>query len=272
MATKKQPQRKSVAKDDRVLIVIPYLAAEAQGREIELCIAGWRRHFKTPYHIAVVGDDPHIAGDDITHIPCPRVKPIAGQYLPHLDINNRFRVAREAFPATKGFIFSCDDYYAVGDFDLAFVKKPKNKGEDIIGAPFSHNGFEVDKYKTHIALQDAGLPCVNWTTHLPQYFEWKKLETLWTAYDMMHNSYVVEDLYYNTYSRGKALVITENPETDTVKCGVYRRDIDRPNKGRSKTGLDYLREAVEGSKIWITNSPAGYSPALEKFLADYYGL
>ena len=64
--------------------------------------------------------------------------------------------------------------------------------------------------------------------------------------------------------------ISENPDTDTVKCGVYRRDIDRPNKGRTKTGLDYLREAVTGSKIWITNSPAGYSPALEKFLADYY--
>ena len=75
-----------------ILVVIPYLAKEAQGRELELAVTGWRKHFKEPYHIVVVGDhDPIVdTGDDITFIECPRIDPVPGQYLPHLDMVHKF--------------------------------------------------------------------------------------------------------------------------------------------------------------------------------------
>ena len=269
MATKKSTTKKAPAaaakpapakKDDRVLIVIPFLASEAQGTELRFCIEGWRRHFKTPYRIAVVGDDPKIQGDDITYIPCPRVAPIAGQYLPHLDINHKFKVAREHFPDTRGFIFCCDDYYAVNDFDLSMVQYPKNMGTDITGDRDSSNGFKVDKYKTRLLLEKAGLPKVNWTTHLPQWLEWDKLETIWKAYDMEHNSLVFEDLYFNTYQGTLHAINVSNIDNDNIKCGVYREN----------ARLEYIDRAFR-DKIWINNSTVGWIPYLEQKLREHYG-
>ena len=43
------------------LVVIPYLASAAQGRELEYAIAGWRRHFKEDFLIVLTGENlPHI--------------------------------------------------------------------------------------------------------------------------------------------------------------------------------------------------------------------
>jgi hypothetical protein len=244
-----------------VLIVIPYLASEAQGTELRYCIEGWRRHFKTPYVIAVVGDDPHIVSvdNDLVHIPCPRVDPIEGQYLPHLDINHKFKVAHEAFPDTKGFIFCCDDIYAVNDFDLSMVQYPKHMNSAIVGDRNSTNGFKVDKYKTRIILERAGLPKMNWTTHLPQWLEWDKLETIWKAYDMEHNSLVFEDLYFNTYQGTLHALDVSLIDNDNIKCGVYR---ENPR-------LEYIERAFR-DKIWINNGINGWSDYLAAKLEQYY--
>ncbi len=47
--------------DKEILVVIPYLASAAQGNELELAIAGWRRFFKEPHRIVIVGDCPSFA-------------------------------------------------------------------------------------------------------------------------------------------------------------------------------------------------------------------
>ena len=90
-------------------------------------MTGWRKHFKEPYHIVVVGDhDPIVdTGDDITFIECPRIDPVPGQYLPHLDMVHKFRKVMDAYPDTDGFIYACDDMYAVKDFTLDTVKALK---------------------------------------------------------------------------------------------------------------------------------------------------
>ena len=60
--------------ENKVLVVIPYLASAAQGRELEFAVAGWRKHFKENFLIVVVGDYHKVCstGDDIFFIPCPR--------------------------------------------------------------------------------------------------------------------------------------------------------------------------------------------------------
>ena len=107
--------------EEMILVVIPYLAKDAQGSELELAVAGWRKHFKEDFLIVVVGDYHSIVdtGDDITFINCPRVKwPGKGNYWAHIDHVNKFRTVFNAYPHSEGFIYTCDDIYAVKDFTM----------------------------------------------------------------------------------------------------------------------------------------------------------
>ena len=260
--TTPQVDRTTPQVDDRILVVIPYCSAGAQGRELEYAVAGWRKHFKEKYLIVLAGEDHPITktGDDITCIPSERVPAKEGMYRQHLDYVSCFKKVRKAFPDSKGFIFVADDCYAVNDFDLTDVKLLKAKPTDIEGDFNSPNGFEVDKARTRVALQAAGLPIINYTTHLPQWFEWDKLEALWDEYDMANVSYIMEDLYYNTYFPTR-VPLRLHIDFDNFKCGVYRAD----------PRLYYIENAFR-DKIWINNSPEGWIPALDSMLAKYYGI
>lgn len=250
--------------NNKYLIVIPFLASEAQGRELEYAIAGWRMHFKAPYHIAIVGDDPQISGNDITWIDCPRVKPIEGQYTCHLDFVNKFQAARSTFPETRGFIFACDDYYAINDFTIKDVMVLKCCNGEIQARHDSPNPWRRDKARTKDLLLKLGYPVLNRTTHLPQWYDWDWLAALWIRFGMADTSYVMEDLYYNIYFCGCPSVdvydVPSNMENIYLR-GVYRPD---PNVGKIKEAFN--------DKIWINNSKEGWCPALEEVLKEHYGI
>ena len=248
------------SKDGKILVVIPYCSEGAQGRELEYAVAGWRRHFKEDYLIVLAGENHPVTetGDDIICIESRRVDPIPGQYRQHLDYVSCFKKVRAAFPESEGFIFVADDCYAVNDFDLTDVKFLKQINYDFFGNANCGNGWQRDQAKTKAALVAAGLPSRNFTTHLPQWYEWDKLEALWKVYDMEHNSFVMENLYFNTYYPTR-VPMQLNIDYDNLKCGVYR----------SNPRMEYIEDAFK-SKIWITNSPVGWIPELDRMLADYY--
>jgi len=248
---------------DKYLVVIPFFAGGAQGREIEYAVAGWRRHFKEPYQIVLVGDYHPVvdAGDDITFIECERVpEQPEYNYRPHIDFVKKFKAVRKAFPNSKGFIFVADDCYAVNDFDIYDVMLLKQNGDYIKVNGESQIPWEKEKYKTVCLLKKEGYPYRNFTTHIPQWIEWDKLEALWEKYDMEHNSYIFEDLYFNIYYPNR-VPLQLNIDFDNFKCGVYR-----PNPR-----IPYIERAFR-HKIWIQNSVEGWIPILDQMLAEYYGL
>ena len=249
-------------KGEKILVVIPYCSDGAQGRELEYAVAGWRRHFKENYLIVLTGENHPITktGDDIICIESKRVDPIPGMYRQHLDYVSCFRKVHEAFPDSKGFIFVADDVYAVNDFDMSDVMFLKQRDSTMSASLESPNGWQRDKARTIQLLKKEGLPIRNFTTHLPQWFEWDKLEALWDKYDMDHNSYVLEDLYYNTYFPTR-VPLQLHIDHDNLKCGVYR----------SNPRIDYITRAFK-EKIWIQNSAEGWIPALDKMLANFYGI
>ena len=72
--------------DKKILVVITYLAKEAQGRELEYAIEGWRRHFKEDYLIVLTGEGlPHFEGEDIAYVESKRVPASDGNYRAHID-------------------------------------------------------------------------------------------------------------------------------------------------------------------------------------------
>lgn len=250
-------------KVEKYLVVIPYFAGGAQGRELEYAVTGWRRHFKEPYQIVVVGDYHPVVdtGDDITFIECERVpEQPENNYRPHIDFVKKFKAVHAAFPKSKGFIFVADDVYAVNNFDIYDIMVLKQNGHKLVVDPNKHSGFERDKRKTIEALSKEGLPIRNFTTHLPTWFEWDKLEKLWEKYDMENNSYIIEDLYFNTYYADR-LPLPLHIDYDNMKCGVYRRN----------PRISYIEKAFR-NKIWIQNSVEGWIPELVDMLANYYDI
>ena len=247
---------------NKYLVVIPYCSQGAQGRELEYAVAGWRKHFKENYLIVLAGEDHPVTktGDDICCVESPRVPGKDGQYRQHLDYVSCFKKVRTAFPESKGFIFVADDVYAVNDFYIGDVKKLKALPNDIFSTANPFNGWEIDTVKTRSKLLELGYPIHNYTTHLPQWYEWDKLERIWEQFDMENVSYTFEDLYYNIYFKDEH-PFKLNQELDDIKFGIYRRGITE----------DQIRNALE-RKIWITNSPVGWTNELDKILKEYYGI
>lgn len=258
-APKPAPQPKP--KDDSILVVIPWLKSGAQGRELEMAVAGWKMHFKEKHRIVVTGaDNPNLKG--VEWVESPRVPAKEGQYRQHLDYVSCFRKVRKAFPDSEGFIFVADDVYAVHDFDIIDVKVLKYQTEKIADTPNDPNPWKRDKAKGLAVLTAEGYPTRNYTTHLPQWYEWDKLEKLWDKYDMDHESYLMEDLYFNIYYGDRLMHFVGDIASDPFyKCGVYR-----PNPR-----LNLIEEAFT-KRIWIQNSPDGWIPELEQMLKNYYGL
>ena len=261
-ATAEAKAKKPKVGKNKVLVVIPYFAKEAQGRELEYAVAGWRKHFKEDYLIVIVGDHHPVCdtGDDIYFIDCPRVDAVAGEYRAHLDHVKKFRAVMKEFPDAPGFIYTCDDMYAVNDFDLIDVKVLKIREEEIQADPNSLNEWSQNNAKTKAVLRKEGLPMRNFVCHLPVYYECDKLKYIYEKYDCDHNSYVVEQLYFNTYYPTR-IPLKLDIDYDNFLCGVRR----------SNPRVWYIKQAM-GRKIWLQNSIEGWVPALENILKQHYGI
>ena len=259
---KEEPKKEKIDISGKVLVVIPYLAKEAQGRELEYAVAGWRKHFKENYLIVLVGDHHPVAdsGDDIYFINCPRVTPIAGEYTCHLDHVKKFRRVMDEFPEAEGFIYTCDDIYAVNDFDLVDVKFLKVREYDIKVNANTINEWAQNNAKTKARLIQEGLPVRNYVCHLPVYYECKKLKAIYDRFKCDSNSYVVEQLYFNTYFPRRVPLVLDI-DYDNLLCGVRR-----PNPR-----VWYIEEALK-KKIWLQNSVDGWIPAFENILKKHYGI
>lgn len=238
-----------------MLVVIPYFAQGAQGHELEMAVAGWRKHCKSDYHIVVVGEAaPSIDGDDISFVYSKRVDGIEGCYRPHLDYVSCFKKVRELYPEEEGMVFAADDNFAVNDFDEAWIRKLRYL-TDYRYAVIPGGGWPLDKYFTACKLEELGLPTRNWTTHIPCWFDFDKLMDMFDRYEMDKQSYVLEDMYFNTYHAN------DEAELDAP----YKYFLTRPD---DIIDLD----AAMRQRIWICNTVGGWSKELEKKLMCYYNL
>lgn len=249
-------------KDDLCIVVIPYYGAGAQGHELDLAITGWLTHFcHSNFKIVLVGEGlPHqrYAGrEDIILIERKRVEGKPGSYRQHLDYVECFMdVYAKYGQHTRGFIFTADDCYAVNDFDLADVQVLKAHAPEFTGDPVSANGWKRDMAKTRVLLDRESMPCVNFTTHLPQWYDWDKLLMIYGLYDMRQESYVFENIYFNQFCSRRIPEMLGGQ--DRYRLGVWSKD-------------DMLKvpDALK-SKIWITNSVAGWCRELEEILERHY--
>ena len=251
--------------DKQILVVIPYLAQGAQGNELELAVTGWRKHFAERHLIVVVGDRDDMVSrlledgeglvTDFMFISCPRIEPVPGQYLPHLDMVHKFRKVREFFPRSDGFIYTCDDIYATADFTMGDVLQPKEPVRGFSFEPWDTSGQKLewytDKGKTGMLCLKEGLPVRNWICHLPVYYNWNRLFEIYDRYDCDHQSYIVENIYFN-------MMYPDDPNAAPER--EYHDEVT--------TSSPDIRPV--GSVKWVSNANSGWSRRLEAMLREHY--
>lgn len=239
----------------KILVCIPYLKAGAQGNELELAVAGWKRHFKEDFVLVIVGDDePFMEGDDqIIHLPHTCV----ANGNPPLDIIQKMLLVINRFPEYQGMVWANDDMYAINNFDLNDVKLLKCIGL-LAGDANSSNHFQRNMAKTAKVLKDAGKSLWNYATHLPVYYEFEKLLELIEMHNLEKESHLVGSLYFNTFFPDR-IPLKLDITFDNFKCGIYR-----PNPN-----MDIVRAAFK-NKIWINNSQSGYVPDVMSLISKHY--
>lgn len=242
----------SQIKDD-VLVVLPYKQRSSQGNEIRIALNGWRKFCQFNYRFVVIGEfDEQLRNEFpwVRFIECPTKEKKEDQYNPHLDIMNKFKaIARLYAQEYDGFIYMTDDEYAIKPFNLDDITKTHYHALEFVGnekAPKSY--WNYDKWKTRQLLDREGLPHINYTTHYPCYFEFKKMEEIRKKYNLLEESYVFDDVYFNYFKH-------EEPILDnTIRLGVWNKDIFK----------NEFQKAVDNPNIkFICNSVEGWSKELE---------
>jgi len=239
-----------------ILVVMPYKQSGSQGNEIRITLTGWRKFCQFKYKFVVIGEFDESLKNEfpwVRFIECPSVPKKEGQYTPHLDIQNKFKaIARSYAQEYDGFIYMTDDEYAIKPFNLDDITKTHYHALEFVGnekAPKSY--WNYDKWKTRQLLDREGLPHVNYTTHYPCYFEFKKMEEIRKKYRLLEESYVFDDVYFNYFKH-------EEPILDsTIRLGVWNKDIFK----------NEFQKAVDNPNIkFICNSVEGWSKELENNL------
>jgi len=240
------------------LIVLPYKQSKSQGKEIELALGGWRKYCQFKYHFIVIGEfDNDLAQKFpwVEFIYLPSVSEKDGQYTPHLDIMNKFNYVLQKYSKKySGFIYITDDNYAIKPFTLEDITTIYCLSREFIGTKDQPTSYwNHDKWKTRQLLDREGLPHINYTTHYPYYMEFSKLGEIIQKFNLLEESYVFDDLYFNYFSHPEPL------QVDKIRLGIWNRNIYE----------DRFKSAVDNSHVkFVCNSVDGWCSELEESLSN----
>lgn len=240
---------------NKTLVVLAYKQAGSQGNELELCLQSWKQFCQFDYHFVVIGDfDNTLISkyDWVEFIHKDPLNPVPNQYNPHLDILSKLEYVMDKHKDIyKGFIWIADDNYAIKPFTLLDITTVHCHQSSIRGKIFPTHYWIGDKNKTIELLEQQHLPTTNYTTHYPCYFETDKLKQLIEKYNLRKESYVVEDLYFNTYDHPE-------PISDTnIRITIWNKDEFKQQ----------FQQAISNPNIkFIANGTKGWSKELEETL------
>ena len=241
---------------NETLVVLPYKQGGAQGNELRLMLKGWRKFCQFNYYFVVIGEfDDNLKKEFswVNFIQYKSKEKQDGQYNPHLDIMNKFDTIRKMYQNRyDGFIYVTDDEYAIKPFTLEDITTIHYHQKSFNGIKeLPANFWKHNKWKTRQLLDRENLPHVNYTTHYPCYFEFEKLKDICKKYNMLEESYVFDDVYFNSFEH-------ETPVLDsTIRLGVWSYDIFRK---------DFKKAVINPNIKFVCNSVDGWSKNLENEL------
>ena len=254
MINKKQELLNELKKE--TLVILPYKETGSQGNELKIALKCWKKFCSFKYHFIVIGEFNVELKKEfpwVEFIYCPEIQKIEGQYNPNLDSQHRINVVMKKYDKIyDGFIWMNDDFYAIKKFELKDITTPHYlklsfKGENDKPASYwSHT-----KWKTKQLLIKENLTAINYSTHYPYYFEFSKLKEIFNKYNMLNESYILEDIYFNYFKH-------EDPiHVGSIRLGIWNKEIYD----------NEFNNAVNNSHIkFVCNSVNGWCKELEDSL------
>ena len=244
------------ALNKETLVILPYKQSGAQGTELEITLSLWRKNCTFNYHFVVIGEYDESFEKKfpwVEFIKCKTRDKIQGQYNPHLDILNKFMFVMDKYKGRySGFVAMCDDLYAIKPFTLCDILQTHYHASSFTGdktAPTSY--WRYDKWKTRQLFDKENLPHVYYTTHFPYWYDIKKLRDVVDKFNLMNESYVLEDVYFNYYEHDKPVLDSE------IRLGIWDYNIYKND----------FQKAVNNPNIkFMCNSVEGWSKDLEENL------
>lgn len=236
----------------KTLVVLPYKQKAAQGNELHIALRGWRKFCQFDYHFVIIGEFNDYLRDEypwVEFIYSKCIDKVEGQYNQHLDVQHCMDIVMDKYSDTyDGFIWMADDNYAIKPFTLEDITTVHYLLPDFVGKKEDPTSYwKHDKWNTKQLLVREDLPHINYTTHYPCYLEFNKLKEIWDRYDMRHESYVLEDIYFNYFDHMSPV------QVDTIRLGIWSNSIF----------LDKFNDAVNDPNIkFVCNSVEGWSSAL----------
>lgn len=248
--------------NEEILVVLPYIQKGANGRELQLALECWKKFCLFKYHFVVIGDFDQSLKEEfewVEFIECSQLPEKENQYNPHLDMINKMNIVMEKYYNTyNGFIRMVDDNYAIKPFDLNDIMTIHYNEKRILGIssmPTSH--FIHNKWKTKNLLDEQHLPCIDYTTHFPRYYEFPRLREIIDKFDLLNESYVLEDIYFNYYPH------EEPVNANTIRCTIYY-------------SIKYettFQKAIETPNVkFINTTPQGWCKEFENRLEQFLTL
>ena len=244
------------ADDNEILVVLPYKQAGAQGNELYLTLNLWKKFCTFKYHFVVIGEFDTKLSEEFPWVEFIYSKirdKIEGQYNQHLDVAAKFIEVMDRYEEQySGFIWIADDNYAIKPFELSDITQVHYHSSSFIGEKTAPTSFwRHDKWKTRQLLDKLGLSCVNYTTHYPCWFDMDNLRKLIENHNLLNESYVLEDIYFNYYDHDTPILDNE------IRLGIWSNEIYQND----------FKKALRDSKIkFMCNSVDGWSKELEEDL------
>ena len=238
-----------------ILIVMPYKQNGSQGNEIRLSLNGWRKFCQFKYHFIVIGEFDELLKKEfpwVHFIKCKSIEKKEGQYNPHLDINHKFNIIYKKYGNLyDGFIYMTDDEYAIKPFNLDDITRTYYHASNFTGRQDQPTSYwNHDKWKTKELLVKENLPTINYTTHYPCYFEFKKFNEIQKKFNMLEESYVFDDIYFNYFKHTEPILDSK------IRLGIWNKKIyeEEFQKAINNPNIKFCCNSVEGWSKNLENS------------------
>ena len=241
-----------------ILVILPYKQGGSQGKEIELCLSLWKKFCTFDYHFIVIGEFNKELQNKFPWVEFIYYQSLPkkdGQYNPHLDIQNKFKIVSRMYSQIyDGFIYITDDEYAIKPFNLDDIKKIYYHSLNFTGRKDQPTSYwNHDKWKTKELLVKENLPTINYTTHFPCYFEFKKFNEIQKKFNLLEESYVFDDIYFNYFKHEEPI------KDDEIRLGIWNQKIFK----------EEFQKALDNPNIkFCCNSVEGWSKELENSLEE----
>lgn len=244
----------------RIDIIIPYIMGPDNGLELKFALRSIARNFiYKNYRVIIVGDKPDWLTKAV-HVPLKRAPEQKNRNF--TDQLVKLYSVLTTMDISADFVWTYDDVYFTREVmpdDIALLKAVA--GFDRYPNHLDGKGAGPNWTETFFTTLDAvkkdGGSGYNYETHLPRWFNKKKVLALFEKYQLLGTPMMISTLYYNLYHR------SEQP--------VCLFDNNPGIRFLPRTTIDYeTTKKLMLKNQFTNNAPASWNQVTKKALTELF--